>query len=229
MIGKLYGVGIGPGDAELITIKAVRTIQKCSIIAIPKSGNGNCTALNIAEQAVPEIVNKILIELNMPMTRDKRYLNECREKAADEIIEYLNEGIDVAFLTLGDPTIYSTYIYIHKIVKKRGFEPLIISGVTSFCAVAAKLGESLTQASQPLHIIPGSYACMEDNINLEGTKVLMKTGKSFAEVKAILQKKNLLQKTKMIQNCGMPNEKIFLSLENTDNSPGYFSIIIINK
>lgn len=229
MTGTLYGIGIGPGDAELITVKAVKLIKKCNIIAIPKSGDGERIALNIARAAVPEIDEKTIVELHMPMTRDKKHLKECHEKAAENIIDFLEQGEDVAFLTLGDPTIYSTYIYVHKIVKEKGYDPIIVSGVPSFCAVAAALSDSLTEASQPLHIIPGSYATMEPNIGLDGTKVLMKTGRSFSNVKSILKKKNLLGKTQMVQNCGMPNEKIYHNLENTDDDAGYFSILVIKK
>ncbi len=229
MSGILYGIGIGPGDAELITIKAIKTIKQCDIIAIPRSGEGERIALNITRAAVPDIDEKTIIELHMPMTRDRKHLRECHEKAAEIIIGHLDNGEDVAFLTLGDPTIYSTYIYVHKIVKEKGYDPVIISGVPSFCAVAAALSDSLTEASQPLHIIPGSYATMEPNLNLEGTKVLMKTGRSFLNVKAILKKKNLLSKTQMVQNCGMPNEKIYYNLENTDDDAGYFSILVVKK
>jgi precorrin-2/cobalt-factor-2 C20-methyltransferase len=120
MTGTLYGVGIGPGDPELMTLKAVRIIRDCSVIVVPKSGDGERVALNIAAQAVPELGDKQLVELDMPMTRDPERLRTSHKAAADTIAGFLADGLDVAFITLGDPTIYSTYIYVHRLVGDRG-------------------------------------------------------------------------------------------------------------
>ncbi len=229
MTGILYGVGIGPGEPELMTIKAARIIQECDIIAIPKSGDGDRVAYNIAVQTVPELAQKEMMLLDMPMTRDKTVLKASHINASEQICKQLDQGKSVAFLTLGDPTIYSTYIYVHKIVKEKGYQPVIIPGVPSFCAVAAKLSDSLTEASEPLHIIPGSYDCMEACIDLPGTKVLMKTGKSLPKVREILKEHNLLSSTKMVQNCGMNNETIYENMNDTDNESGYFSILVVKE
>lgn len=229
MTGILYGVGIGPGDPELLTLKAVATIRACDIIAIPKSGDGDRVAYNIALQAVPEMKNKEIMLLDMPMTRDKEILRASHQSAAKRIGSVLDQGQSVAFLTLGDPTVYSTYIYVHKLIKELGYHPVIIPGVTSFCAVAARLSDSLTEASEPLHIIPGSYDCLEECIDLPGTKVLMKTGKSLPKVKKLLNDRGLLGVTKMVQNCGMSNETVYETMTDMNQESGYFSILVVKE
>jgi precorrin-2/cobalt-factor-2 C20-methyltransferase len=227
MTGILYGVGIGPGDAELITMKAVRIIRECPVIIVPRSGDGERVALNIARQAVPELEQKQLIELDMPMTKDRTALQRSHQSAAERIIGLLSQGLDAAFLTLGDPTIYSTYIYVHRLVAEQGFRTAIIPGVPSFCAVSAKLGDCLAETSQPLHIIPASYGSLEENLALGGTKVLMKCGKAFREVRTKLYELGLSRNAKMIENCGFDNERIYDSLDNADETAGYFSVIVV--
>ena len=152
MTGTLYGIGVGPGDPELMTLKAVRLIEQCDLVAVPKSGDGEGVAKQIAQKAVPDFDKKELIEVSMPMTRDPQVLEQSHQAAAEQIEGYLKEGKSVAFLTLGDPAIYSTYIYVHKKVQQNGFPVEMVPGVPSFCAVAAKLNVSLAEAAQPLHL-----------------------------------------------------------------------------
>lgn len=226
MRGTLYGIGIGPGDAELITLKAVRLIKESGVIAIPKSGEGERVALNIARQAVP-FEGKEILELDMPMTKDKELLQRSHHTAAEKIIEQLEAGVNVAFLTLGDPTIYSTYIYVHRIVKEKGYNAEIIPGVTSFCAVSAKLGDALVETDQALHILPGSYGRVREGMKLPGTKVLMKSGKAFSDVKAELSELGLLECSQMVENCGLDNERVYKSMAEAEAGAGYFSIIVV--
>jgi precorrin-2/cobalt-factor-2 C20-methyltransferase len=227
MTGTLYGVGIGPGDAELMTLKAVRIIKACPIIVVPKSGDGERVALSIAAQAVPELNEKQVVELDMPMTRDTVRLRASHETAADTVAGFLCSGIDVAFLTLGDPTVYSTYIYVHRIVRSRGYPAEIIPGVPSFCAVSAKLDDCLVETSQPLHIIPGSYGTLDESLTLKGTKVLMKCGKSFPAVRQKLRTLGLADNARMIENCGFETQRIYHNLDDADDNAGYFSVIVV--
>lgn len=132
MAGVLYGVGVGPGDSELLTLKAVRLIKESDIIAIPSDNKEKCVAYNIVIEVIPELEDKEILYISMPMTKDEEYLRQSHEKGAEQIIEKLNEGKDVAFLTLGDPSIYSTYIYVHKIVLSKNYKAQIVSGVPSF-------------------------------------------------------------------------------------------------
>jgi precorrin-2/cobalt-factor-2 C20-methyltransferase len=225
--GKLYGVGVGPGDPELLTVKAVRLIRECQVIVIPASGKETNVAYEIAKGAVPEIEGKELLELFMPMTRDENQLGESHEKASLRIITELEKGKDLAFLTLGDPSIYSTYIYVHNRILAKGYEAEIIPGIPSFCAAAARLNEGLTEASEALHIIPASYEGLEEALDLKGTRILMKSGKSIGNIKSILGTRSTPISVKMVERCGMQGERIFHKLEEIDENAGYFSILVV--
>ena len=227
-MAKLYGIGTGPGDWELMTLKAVRIIKECDIIAVPGSGGTVNAAWETAAKAVPEIRNKEIIRLSMPMTRDRDILEEARERAADTVMKFLGEFKDVAFLTLGDPSVYSTYMYVHEKVRKRGGEAEMIPGIPSLCAVAARLGESLTEAHMPLHIIPASYKVTEECAKLPGTRVFMKSGRQMGRLKRILAELPSAD-VKMVENCGMDNEKVYLSAEEIDENAGYFATVIVKE
>lgn len=225
MKGKLYGVGVGPGDPKLMTYKAVETIQKCQVVAVPKSGDSEQVALNIAKEFIK---NQTLIDCYMPMIRDREALRKQHEEVVSELKGYLDKGQDIAFLTLGDPTIYSTYMYIHRLIKEMGYETEIIPGISSICSVAAALNDSLCEGSDCLHIIPASYKGKEDYLDLEGTKVLMKTGKSMEKVKQHLKEKGLYERARAVECASMPNEKIHESLDTVEES-SYFSVIVVKE
>lgn len=226
MFGKLYGVGVGPGDPELLTIKAVRIIKEADVLAVPGDEKEGSVAYKIAKQAVNDIDTKKIISIHMPMTKDEIRLKESHKKGAEEIIRYLEQGKTVAFLTLGDPTIYSTYLYLHKIISERGYETEIVSGIPSFCAVAARLNQGLVEKKQQLHVIPSSYD-LKDALELSGTKVLMKAGKKMSSVIEYL--KTMECQASMIENCGMENEKIYRKLDDIKNDAGYYSLIIVKE
>ncbi|MGI5958926.1 MAG: precorrin-2 C(20)-methyltransferase [Massiliimalia sp.] len=226
MTGMLYGVGVGPGDPDLITKKAVKAIERCQVLAVPETGPSRTVALDIAKQAA-DLEGKEILSLKISMTRDPELLRQSRDGAAQKVMDALDQGKDVAFLTLGDPTIYSTYLYTHRRVLAKGYEAQIIPGVPSFCAVAACLNEGLVENAQPLHVIPASYAGTEEALSLPGTKVLMKTGKAIGKVKEQLKQHGLYDSAKMVQNCGMENQQIHQSLDEADENASYFSILVI--
>lgn len=224
MVGKLYGIGVGPGDPELLTLKAYRIITECDVIAIPSDNRDTCTAYLIAVQSVPQLEHMKILPVNMPMTKDKEILRYSHEKGTADVIELLKEGKNVGFLTLGDPTVYSTYMYIHNRVKKQGYETEIINGIPSFCAVAAKLGISIAENKEQVHIFPASYD-LADTLHLQGTKIFMKMGKKLSEVRNKIIEAKL--EAFMVENCGMDNEKIYKSIEEFPEDAGYYSLIII--
>lgn len=228
MSGTLYGIGVGPGDPELMTLKAVRLIEESQIIAVPKSSDeAQSTAYQIACAAAPQCRKKPVLMLDMPMTRDRQLWERSHDQAAASIINCLQEGKDVAFLTLGDPSIYSTYTYVHERVLRRGYAAQMVAGVPSFCAVAARLNESLTQAASPLHIIPASYQGVEESLEWPGVKVLMKTGRSLQKVRWLLQEQGVADSVKMVQKCGMPGEQVYESLSQVPQTASYFSILVV--
>ena len=199
MKGKFTGVGVGPGDPQLLTLKALHAIQESDVVAIPVSDSGlkkpgenadpkymqQCTAYQIVRQVYSQIGEKEVIFLPMPMIKDREKLIEIHDEDAAFTAEKLNEGKDVVFLTIGDPSIYSTCMYIHKRLKRMGYETELIPGIPSFCAAAARLDISLSENSDELHIIPASYG-VEESMRLQGTKVFMKSGRKMAEVKRFL-------------------------------------------
>lgn len=226
MAGRLYGVGVGPGDPELVTLKALRLMRECEIIAVTGENPKESAAYRIAETIYPEVAGKELLHLVTPMTKDREVLEAGYRASADAIEQYLKEGKSVALLTLGDPSVYSSFIYIKRLVQADGYETKMISGVPSFCAAAAEIGDSLADRNEQIHVIPASYR-IEEAMELEGTKVLMKSGSKLADVKELLQKRNY--QACMIENCGMPDERIYPELSEFPEKGSYYSIMIVKE
>lgn len=222
MLGILYGVGVGPGDAELMTLKAVRIIRENSFIALPGSDPRETTAYKIAVQAVPEISQKTILPIEMSMTKDKDELKRNHVAGANCIERYLKDGKNVVFLCLGDPSIYSTYTYIAQIVKEHGYETQMISGIPSFCAAAAKSNVSLTKWNEPLEIIPVTHNLSEcrDDVNY----IYMKAGKSLASLKSVLADSD--KDVFCIENCGMENERVYHGIKEIPDEAGYYTLVI---
>jgi precorrin-2/cobalt-factor-2 C20-methyltransferase len=225
MKGTLYGIGVGPGDPELLTLRAVRAIKECGCIAMPDLGPERRTAFDIAKDY---LTDKPLLPLELPMIRDPEELLLKRGQAADRICEKLDSGESVGFLTLGDPTVYATYTYLHKLVTDRGYVAKIIPGITSFCAAAAALGQPLCEGEEPLHIIPALYGNVENALSLPGTKVLMKSGSKLGEALALIKKNNLA--VSVAERVGLPGERLFHGLgAGTEEAAdaGYFCVVIV--
>ena len=215
--GKLYGVGVGPGDPELLTRKAERIIRASAVLAVPDKGAGEKTALNIIG---PLADGKERLDCSTPMVRDQAVLDAAYDAAADAICEKLDQGKDVAFITLGDPTVYSTYIYIHRRVLSRGYGAEIIPGVPSFCAVAARLNQPLCEKAQRLMIVPASHGEVEDCLSVDANLVFMKAG---------LAAHGLLERASMVANCGMEGETVCPRFADVPEGTGYFSVVLVKK
>jgi precorrin-2/cobalt-factor-2 C20-methyltransferase len=216
-----------------MTRKAVKTIEGSGVIVYPEARgkSARILAYDIAKEAYPQITEKEAVGLYLPMTRDADELAANRDKATDVITSYLAKGTDVVFVTLGDPSIYSTYIYLHRLVIAKGYQARIIPGITSFCAAAAATNDGLVDAEQALHVIPASYPNSKEALNLDGTKVLMKTGKTFGEIREYLANKaDKGVDVRIVENCGMENERIWTIDEVDDeHQPGYFTIVIVKE
>ena len=226
MKGKLYGVGVGPGDPELLTLKALRLVKEADIVALPGENPRDTVAYKIVLGAYPELDKKELLAVPMPMTKDPEILEKSHQEGTDLVAACLEKGKKVVFLTLGDPTVYSTYIYIHKRIAGLGYDTEIVSGITSFCAVAARLNMGLVEKAEPLHVIPASYP-IEEALKLSGTKVLMKAGKQMRQVKEQMCAAHV--EANMVENCGMPDEKIYRSVQEIPENAGYYSLIIVKE
>ena len=227
--GVFYGVGVGPGDPELMTLKAVRVLKRCPVIAAPRTKSGEMLALDIASAAV-DLGEKTILPLYFSMERDKVVQHAAHLAAAEAVRAHLDEGRDVAMLNLGDVSIYATYSYLMEILKDQGYETVMVPGVPSFCAVAARLGVSLTEMNGPLHIAPGSMA-LDEVLDQPGTKVLMKSGRQMPAVLDALAARDALGKSMLVQNCGLPEETVYadLSQSRPDGKHGYFSTVIVKE
>ena len=196
------------------------------IIAVPGADVRETVAYKIAVQAVPELADKELLPIYMPMTHDKAELELNHEKGAKALEAALATGKNVVFLTLGDPTIYSTFTYVQKRVEADGYQTKLVSGITSFCATAARLNIPLTEWNQPLHVQPAVHR-LDSELDQPGTYVLMKSGKKMNQVKEILARSG--REVRMVENCGMPDEHIYNSVEEIPDDAGYYSLIIAKE
>lgn len=222
--GKLYGVGVGPGDPELVTLKALRVINACSYIAYPGKVKEETYAYQIIAPIAENLDKKVFLDCYVEMTKDRVILDRNYDGAAEKIAAVLATGEDVAFITIGDPTLYATYMYIHQRIENMGYQAELISGIPSFCAAAARMDVSLVERSEQLHVIPSSYQ-IEEALKLPGTKVLMKAASKLKEVKQQLMA--LDAEVYMVENCGMETERIFRSAAEIDENAGYLSLIIV--
>lgn len=227
--GTLYGVSVGPGDPELMTLKAVRCMEQCPVLAAPQTAAGRMLALDIAKGAV-DVSGKIILPLHFAMSRDSEVLKASHAAAADAVRAHLDAGRDVALLNLGDVSIYATYGYLEEILTARGYAAVRIAGVPSFCAAAARLGQSLTGGmEQPLTIAPGRH--VEQVLAAPGAKVLMKTGRRLPKTLDALRERGLLANSAMVCNCGLPDEAVFPALTDYDpaQDAGYFATILVKE
>ena len=224
MSGCLYSVGVGPGDPELMTLKAVKIIRNCQVLVLPAESKEKCVAYQIARRAIPEIEDKTTVCLVMPMTKDKDRLEKSHREGTQKVAEVLDAGKDAAFLTLGDPTVYATSMYIQQRIAGMGYRTSIVSGVPSFCAAAAKLGVSLGEKQEQIHIIPASYD-VEAAMQLPGTKILMKAGKKMPVVRQCVKEHHGW--AAMVENCGMAAEHLWINAEDMPEHPGYYTLVIV--
>ena len=221
--GRIYGIGVGPGDPELMTLKAVNLIRKADVIVVPGKDPKESVAYKIAAGAEPEIAQKELLAISMPMTKDRELLAEAHRKGTDMLKEQIDLGKTVAFLTLGDPTIYSTFSYLQHHLEADGYTVQLVPGIPSFCAAAARLGIPLTEWDEPLHILPGAH--LEQDLNgLSGTCVLMKSASRMKEVNEMLRKS--CRDVQAVIDCGMENEQVCRSAEEIPDDAGYFALVI---
>ena len=226
MKGIAYGVGVGPGDPEYMTLKACRLIRENEIIAVPGKVPQETVAYKIALGAVPELAEKTLVPVYMPMVKDRAKIDEEHRKAAKLFEGYLDQGQNVVFLTLGDVTVYCTFSYIQHYLEADGYRVELVSGITSFCAAAARLGVPLTEWDEPLHILPAVHS-LEAELELPGNYVLMKSASQMAAVKDLLRRSG--REVRMVENCCMDGEKRYFSVDEIPDDAGYFSLIIAKE
>lgn len=217
MKGTLYVVGVGPGDPELITLKAFRILQSADVIACPSKGNSPGIAYQIARQIVPDLEKKETQSLYLPMTGDD--ISSEYQAAASTIREKLDAGMNVACLTLGDPGFYSTIYHFIDYIICSDYNVEIISGVPSFCAASSRLRIPLAKGKEDVLITTGDLA------EFPGTQIIMKAGSRLRILKEKLRR--LERSAALIENCGMNTEKVYEDIDSFPDETGYFSMIIV--
>ena len=216
--GTLYGIGVGPGDPELITVKAARILASCGHVFVPRARiKAESVALTIARRYINKKAQ--IHELTFPMTKDPEELARRWEENGRAVASILGDGEDAAFLTLGDLFLYSTYIYLLKELKKLmpDVEVVSVPGVTAF---------SLASALTAFPVGEGSEAFTKP-----GTVILMKIDKRLPEIMDVMEETGVIERAVMVSRAGMEDQRIetdLRALKNCDPQTGYLSIILIH-
>ena len=230
--GTLYGIGVGPGDPELITLKALKVLQRVPhIFASCSTKNTYSLALSIVRC---HLSGAGIEPLPFPMTKDPEELAFAWEQNARRVLEVLATGSDAAFVTLGDPLTYSTFGYLLKTLKRLNPEvPIVtIPGITSYSAAAALTHTPLTEGEESFYLVSGALgaAQLKEVIDKTDNIVILKTYRHFDEIYRVLEDMDLLDRTTCISRCGLEGEAI---VENLRDLKGrelpYLSMVIIKK
>ncbi len=209
--GKFIGIGVGPGDPDLLTVKAVKALNEVDVICAPKSSKSKpSVALSIIDPVLIDRESKYeTLEPLFPMIEDNDELQKYWDDAASIIIEKLNKGLDVAFITLGDPSVYSTFSYVFKIIEGMDFETMIIPGITSFTGCAASAKMQLAEKDEIIVIVPKVDERLSQIMACGDTFVIMKTSRHSDMLEDIINQDKRDKEIISVQNCSMKDEKIF--------------------
>lgn len=230
-IGTLYGISVGPGDPELITVKGLRSLQKAPVVAFPA---GLQDRLGIAQQTIAPWLspNQLQLALNFPYVQDMAVLTQAWQEASEAVWQYLKQGQDVAFACEGDVSFYSTFTYLAQTLQQLHPEALVklVPGVCSPMAAAAVLGLPLTIRQERLAILPALYNVgeLEAVLNWAEVVVLMKVSSVYEQVWQILQQHGLLENSWVVERATLNSQVIYADLRDrpTLKLP-YFSLLIV--
>lgn len=232
-IGTLIGLGVGPGDPELITVKAFRMLKECPVIAYPQKLRGS---KSYAQRIIDVYVNpaeKEMLGLVFPMTKDEEMLHEAWSKSAEKIYAHLKEGRDVAFVTEGDPMLFSTYIHLMKLMKELHPEVPMksIAGISSFNGTANRLGIPLADGDDHVAMIPATsdMAEMRRVIETHDGIVFIKVAKVLDDMLDLLEEMNLLEKTYVVTKVTSDEEIIWKTNELRGAELNYLSCMVVRK
>ena len=230
--GTLYGIGVGPGDPELLTLKAVRVLGQVDVIfAAASTKNDYSTAYSIAKPHLKEGVR--IVRLGFPMTKDQDALDAAWAENARLVAEVLDNGQDAAFLTLGDPLTYSTYGYLQRtlLAMNPDLRLRAVPGITSFHAAAARVGLVLCESKESLLITSGvaDPDRLEEQLNSADNAVILKAYKNFDDIRALLNKLRLADTTVLVSRLGMDEESILMDIKDAPKQPHYFSLALVKR
>ncbi len=227
MNGKLIGVGLGPGDPELMTLKAHRLVSGASVIAWPALEDGESFARSIAAAAIPAGVTEI--PLRIPMTVERAPAQAAYDRGAADIAAHLRAGRDVVVLCEGDPFFYGSFMYLFARLAA-DFETEVVPGVTSVTACAASARRPLTARNEVLGVLPAPLETDElrQRIAASGAVAIMKVGRHLGRLRALLEDMGLAESATYVERASLPNERI-LPLAGAPDPAPYFSMILITK
>ena len=229
--GTFYGIGVGPGDPELLTVKAIEALKKIDVLIAPKTEKkSDSVALSIAQPYLKPTVE--IVYQTFPMVKDFAEETEIFEANKAEILSLLRSGKNVGFATLGDPMFYSTYIYIFRLLEPCGVKIVTIPGVPAFLAIAAQIGRPLAYGNDILTIIPATaeLAAIENFLAKADATVLMKVYKNFPEVVDALKIHGMIDDAVLVSRCGLDDEKIITDIAAHKNETlNYLSTILTRK
>ena len=231
MKGKLYGIGVGPGNPDLMTIRAKELLEKSSLIAYPVKKLGEeGVALEIIKKRV-DISGKEIVELLFSMDPNDEVRKKCRADAMEQVCKLLDEGKDIAMVTLGDVAVYSTYMYIDRDIRSRGYETEVVPGIPSFCHGAALARLPLMIGEESIAVVS---LAKRNNENAEkvldavDNLVIMKAFASIPAIVEMLNKRNIpLANATVMSNIGMEDE--YLGPLDPNREYGYFTTVLVKK
>ena len=226
--GILYGVGVGPGDPELLTLKAVRLLQRCPVIAAPPDQKRrNPGPGHRAPGPVPGRQDHPAPVFLHGAGQDP---DPCRPREGGGCHPGPpGRGEDVAKLNLGDVSIYATWGYVMEIVRAKGYQTAMVPGIPSFCAAAARLDAILVSWGSPLYVIPVGKEPLTPQLEQPGGKVLMKAGRSFPQIVEALKRTGQLDRAALVEDCGLPGERVCTDLGECPENIGYFATVIVKE
>ena len=231
LIGTFYGIGVGPGDPELLTVKAINALKKIDVLIAPKTEKkSDSVALSIAQPYLKPSVE--IIYQTFPMVKDFAEEKEIFEANKEEILHELRGGKNVGFTTLGDPMFYSTYIYIFKLLEPCGVKIVTIPGVPAFLAIAAQIGRPLAYGNDILTIIPATadFDAIKNFLDKADSTVLMKVYKNFPEIVNALKDNDMINEAVLVSRCGLDDEKIITDIAKHKSEPlNYLSTILTRR
>lgn len=236
----LIGIGVGPGDVDLLTVKAVKAIQNADIIMCPASKDDRPSiAFGVVSSIIDKSKNQEIVKLIFPMTKDKDILEATWKKNAKIMAETVLTGKNVVYLTVGDPFLYSTWIYMHKDLTENypDMDINVIPGIVSMFTFASKVGVSIAEGAEKVAIIPSCYdlSSVKEIAKNSESMIFLKDGRYFDQVIDVLKESGFPDDSIFAigQDLGTENEiirKMTLGEVNDDTlTTKYFSILVVKR
>jgi len=231
MSGIFYGIGVGPGDPELLTIKAIRAMEKVDVLIAPKTEKKDgSVALSIAKPYLKKDIE--IVYQVFPMVKGFADDTRAWEDNKTEILALLKSGKNVAFLTLGDPMFYSTYIYVYRLLEHEDIEIVTIPGVPAFAAIASQVGRPIVEGDDVLAVIPATAEPdkIQRALSVADNAVLMKVYKNFSDVAHQLAAHGMADNAVLVSRAGLPDERIIEDVvAHADEKLNYLSTILTRR